>query len=66
VLGEVLVDGLHLSSTGYKLLYDALKELIEREWPDQVPEALDPVFAPWNEAEGWVDLDVYEAENREK
>jgi len=37
VLEEFLYDGLHLSATGYRTVYDAVIKLIIGTWPEQHP-----------------------------
>ncbi|KAG8988523.1 hypothetical protein FRB90_002694, partial [Tulasnella sp. 427] len=50
-LEEYLYDGLHLSKTGYDVVFDLLIKTIEREFPDLHYDALPMVFP------GWKDLD---------
>ncbi|KAL9603491.1 MAG: hypothetical protein Q9219_001178 [cf. Caloplaca sp. 3 TL-2023] len=49
-LDDVLRDGLHFSPLGYELLFQAIMELIERQWPDQRPEQLNFVHPAWQSA----------------
>lgn len=53
VLIEMLRDGLHLSPSGYKVLHEALLELIRRVWPDQMPDRLPMVLPEWSDVGGW-------------
>lgn len=41
--------GLHLTSDGYKIMFDVVMETIHKNWPDQDTERL-PMVHP-----GWVD-----------
>ncbi|CAF9917388.1 hypothetical protein IMSHALPRED_003557 [Imshaugia aleurites] len=50
VLERLLVDGLHFRPEAYRLLYDSLMELINKEWPDQAPDNLKFIYQPWPEA----------------
>ncbi|KAE8352244.1 SGNH hydrolase-type esterase domain-containing protein [Aspergillus coremiiformis] len=43
-------DGLHLTADGYRVVYDAIMETIQVNWPEQGPERLPSVFPPWTEA----------------
>lgn len=42
--------GLHLTGKAYKIEFDAVMEVIERNWPDQIPEKLEMVVEDWREA----------------
>ncbi|KAF1344542.1 isoamyl acetate-hydrolyzing esterase [Delphinella strobiligena] len=53
VLTRLMHDGLHLNPEGYKILYDKLVELIEKQLPDQVPEKLPFVLPSWDDADAW-------------
>ncbi|TGZ85737.1 SGNH hydrolase [Ascodesmis nigricans] len=39
-LREYSTDGLHLGPKGYKVLFEAIQDIIERVWPDLTPENL--------------------------
>lgn len=52
-LRSYLRDGLHLSRAGYEVLYRELMALIERTWPDQMPERLGFTFPAWDDEEAW-------------
>lgn len=54
-LQEFLHDGLHFSRSAYELLFHDLITLIEREWPDQIPERLPFVLPAWDDEEAWRD-----------
>ena len=45
-----LCIGLHFSPSGYKVVFEAVKEKIERTWPEESPSNLRPVFPFWQEA----------------
>ncbi|KAJ5824600.1 Esterase SGNH hydrolase-type subgroup [Penicillium robsamsonii] len=49
-LSSLLTDGLHLTPSGNRIVYDELMKVVEANWPDQTPEALPMVFPPWGEA----------------
>ena len=53
LLQSWLRDGLHLTSAGYALLYEELMRLIEREWPDQMPERLPFFYPAWDDETAW-------------
>ena len=42
--------GLHFRPDAYRLLYESMMDLIQKEWPDQAPENLRFIFQPWPEA----------------
>ena len=42
--------GLHFQPEAYRLLYDSMMDLIQKEWPDQAPESQAFIFRPWPEA----------------
>ncbi|KAE8163284.1 GDSL Lipase/Acylhydrolase family protein [Aspergillus tamarii] len=46
----LFTDGLHLTGKAYKIEFDAVMEVIERNWPDQIPEKLEMVVEDWREA----------------
>jgi hypothetical protein len=48
-------DGLHFSRSAYELLYNELMALIERTWPDEMPERLPFVLPRWDDEEAWKD-----------
>lgn len=48
VLQSYLLDGLHLSPEGYKVLYDEFMGLIRRVWPDQNPDGLPFILPRWD------------------
>ena len=48
-----LDDGLHLSRSGYELLDQELLGIIERTWPDQMPDELPMVFPSWDDEKHW-------------
>ena len=52
-LQAFLHDGLHLSRSGFELLFNELIALIARKWPDQVPERLPFVLPAWDDEEAW-------------
>lgn len=56
ILKELLYDGLHFGPAAYKLLYEEITKLIAKQWPDQSPEQLDPIFPLWGVAPGFVEL----------
>lgn len=52
-LRSLLSDGLHFTGEGYRVLYEEMMSLIERTWPDQMPERL-PMWMPaWDDGEAW-------------
>ena len=56
VLQSFLRDGLHLTRTGYEVLYKALMALIEKAYPDQMPENLAFAFPAWDDEVAWTHL----------
>ena len=50
VFTELMHDGLHFSSTGYKVLHEELMKTIAKHWPDQHPDRLRFVFPSWEVA----------------
>jgi lysophospholipase L1-like esterase len=55
-LPTLLVDGLHLTGDGNKIVYHELMRLIRERWPDQTPEALIFDLAYWGDEEAWKDV----------
>jgi lysophospholipase L1-like esterase len=55
ILQGLLHDGLHFSQSAYKLLFEELITLIQRKWPDQMPEQLPFVLPAWDDEEVWKD-----------
>lgn len=52
-LKELLHDGLHFTRKGYDLLFAELMKVIERNWPDQMPEKLPFVLPKWDDEGAW-------------
>lgn len=49
--GVLKIDtGLHFRPDAYRLLYDSMMDLIQKEWPDQAPNNLRFIFRSWPEA----------------
>lgn len=46
-------DGLHLSPSGYEVLYEELMTTISATWPDQMPEELPFFFPSWHDEHAW-------------
>ena len=46
-------EGLHFSPDGYRVLYAELMKLIERRWPEQIPEKLSYVLPAWGDGPEW-------------
>ena len=46
-------EGLHFSPDGYRVLYAELMKLIERRWPEQIPEKLSYVLPAWDDGPQW-------------
>ncbi|KAK4983844.1 hypothetical protein LTR50_006971 [Elasticomyces elasticus] len=55
VLTELMHDGLHFNPAGYRVLFDELMKLIERTWPDQMPDKLPFLLPPWDDADAWLE-----------
>ncbi|KAK4623574.1 Isoamyl acetate-hydrolyzing esterase 1 [Fulvia fulva] len=53
ILQSFVHDGLHLSPTGYEILYDEMMALISERWPDQMPDKLSFVLPAWDNPEAW-------------
>lgn len=45
-----LIAGLHLTPTGYRIVYGEVLKVIRQNWPDQDPEQLPFVFPSWVDA----------------
>lgn len=54
-LQSYLRDGLHLSRTGYDLVYTELIIFIDLWYPTQLPEKLSFTFPAWDDAKAWVE-----------
>ena len=46
-------DGLHFTSKGYELMFEAVTEAIGANWEELRPENLEAVFPPWGDAPKW-------------
>ena len=46
---KFLTDGLHLSSAGYKIIYDLLIKAITEHYPEIHYDRLQNVFIPWDQ-----------------
>jgi isoamyl acetate esterase len=55
-LREYLHDGLHFSRSAYELLFERLIAVIERTWPDQLPERIPFVLPAWDDVNAWKDV----------
>ncbi|KAL4896854.1 SGNH hydrolase-type esterase domain-containing protein [Aspergillus ambiguus] len=49
-LESLLTDGLHLTTEGYRLLFEVVMETIRKNYPGLSPEELPWVYPPWREA----------------
>ena len=47
VLAELLIDGLHFSTKAYAIVYEELKQLIQHQLPEDVPDKVPVVFPDW-------------------
>lgn len=47
-------DGLHLTSSGYEVLYEELMSVITKIRPEQVPDRLPFVFPSWQDEKAWL------------
>lgn len=47
---SLFTDGLHLTSAGYRIVYEEVVKTIRSNWPDQSPESLPMIFPPWTDA----------------
>ncbi|KXZ45651.1 hypothetical protein GPECTOR_52g50 [Gonium pectorale] len=45
---QLLVDGLHFTPSGQEKVWQLLRELLSREWPDLSPESLPAQFPAWD------------------
>ncbi|KAK0345686.1 hypothetical protein LTR91_015983 [Friedmanniomyces endolithicus] len=62
-LQSFLIDGLHFSGEGYRLLYGELMTLIERYWPESMPDRLPLMLPAWDFQPAWkVDGEIQEPE----
>ena len=53
ILHEFLHDGLHFSRSAYEVLYEELMAVIERTWPEHIPDRLPFVFPRWDDEDVW-------------
>ena len=44
------MTGLHFRPDAYRLLYESMMDLIQKEWPDQAPDNLGFIYKRWTEA----------------
>jgi lysophospholipase L1-like esterase len=47
------LKGLHFAPAGYRLMYDEFMNLIQRTWPDQMPQHLPLPLPIWNDDDAW-------------
>lgn len=47
------MEGLHFNPDGYRVLYTELMKLIEKQWPEQIPEKLSYVLPTWDNSVEW-------------
>ena len=52
-LTDYLHDGLHLTRTGYGVLFLDLMRAIEMYYPDQLPEDLEFALPRWDDEYAW-------------
>jgi lysophospholipase L1-like esterase len=55
-LPTLLIDGLHLTGEGNKIVYQELVRLIRERWPDQTHEVLTFDLPHWGNEEAWKDI----------
>ncbi|QDS68799.1 hypothetical protein FKW77_005993 [Venturia effusa] len=55
-LSTLLVDGLHLTGEGNKIVYQELMKLIAERWPEHRPEALAFDLPYWGDEAAWKDF----------
>lgn len=53
ILQAFLEDGLHFSGKGYRVLFDELMSLIQREFPNEMPDKLPMFISAWDDAQAW-------------
>ncbi|KAH8696064.1 GDSL Lipase/Acylhydrolase family protein [Talaromyces proteolyticus] len=49
-LASLLSDGLHFTSSGYKIMFDEVMNVLRATWPEEDPEKLPMIFPPWEVA----------------
>ena len=47
---DLVEDGLHMTSKGYKLFFEALVDALEEKWPDNLPQHFPLPLPVWGEA----------------
>lgn len=62
ILESFLLDGLHFSGEGYRVLFDEVMAVISNKWPEQMPERLEMVVPAWDDVKAW--SEVVERERR--
>ncbi|KAL6912642.1 hypothetical protein FSST1_010402 [Fusarium sambucinum] len=50
---KLIIDGIHLGGPAYAIFQSGLMKVIEQNWPDQMPERLEPVFPIWDDEDAW-------------
>lgn len=46
---DLLVDGIHLTGRGYRILYDALMDIIKTKYPSLYPATMKQLFPEWSD-----------------
>ncbi|GAB7364292.1 hypothetical protein MBLNU230_g4837t1 [Neophaeotheca triangularis] len=52
-LGLFLSDGLHLTSEGYEVFYRELTRTIDENWPELIPDNMQPALPNWDDEAAW-------------
>ena len=52
-MDSLMFAGLHFNPTAYRIFFEQIMGLIEKKWPDQLPENLPMVLPAWNDSVGW-------------
>ncbi|KAL3593326.1 hypothetical protein FPOAC2_07622 [Fusarium poae] len=50
---KLIIDGIHLGGPAYAIFQNGLMDVIRKNWPDQMPERLEPVFPIWDDGDAW-------------
>ena len=54
----LIATGLHFNPAAYQILYEEMMKVIEKTWPDQMPEKLPMVLPAWSDAAAWEAFDA--------
>jgi hypothetical protein len=49
---------LHFNPAGYAIFFEEIMKVISENWPQQLPEKLEPILPLWNDPAAWEVFDA--------